>query len=286
MNNPKVNIIMNCYNGEKYLKEAIDSIYIQSYPNWEIVFWDNASTDNSPIIAKCYDKKLRYFLAKKHSTLGVARNLALKEARGDYVAFLDCDDLFLPDKIKIQYSEMQENNAVLSYGGWTKIDEKGEELSVHKIAKKFGNQFESLLSKYIVNSQTIMIDNNFLIHNNMNFDEKLSFSTDHNLVLRIALHSPLLAIDKILAKYRVHDNSMSSTKKIDKINDFNYTINFFKEQGIQDKYINFELIALKAKYSLLLLDSIDEKKYWSLPKLFLQYSIYSVKHFLTIIKKY
>lgn len=277
---PLVSIIINCYNGEKYLKEAIDSIYLQSLSSWEIIFWDNVSTDNSSLIAKSYDKRLRYFLAKVHTPLGKARNLALKEAKGDYVAFLDCDDLFLPDKLKTQYSEMQKHKAILSYGGWIKINENGEELSEHKAVLKFGNQFESLLSRYIVNSQTIMIDNNFLIKNNINFDEKLSFSADHNLVLRIASQFPLLSIDKVLAKYRVHSKSLSRTKKLDKINDFNYTINFFKKQGIQKKYINFEYTALKAKFNLLLLDSIDERRYWLLPKLLVQYSISLAKLFL------
>jgi glycosyltransferase involved in cell wall biosynthesis len=89
---PLVSIIMNCFNGEKYLKEAIDSVYEQSYDNWEIVFWDNGSSDNSASIAKSYDKKLKYYYTKNTLPLGKARNLALNEARGDYVAFSDFND--------------------------------------------------------------------------------------------------------------------------------------------------------------------------------------------------
>ena len=61
---PKVSVIMNCFNGERFLREAIDSIYSQTFTDWEIIFWDNASTDKSASIAKSYDKKLKYFLAK------------------------------------------------------------------------------------------------------------------------------------------------------------------------------------------------------------------------------
>ena len=57
--NPLVSVVVNCYNGEKYLKEALDSIYAQTYKNWEIIFWDNASTDRTALIAKSYDKKLK-----------------------------------------------------------------------------------------------------------------------------------------------------------------------------------------------------------------------------------
>ena len=67
-NKPLVSIIINCLNGEKYLKEAINSVYKQSYKNWEIIFWDNGSIDNSKKIAKSYNKKLRYFYSKYYYT--------------------------------------------------------------------------------------------------------------------------------------------------------------------------------------------------------------------------
>ena len=97
---PLVSIIMNCYNGEKFLKEAIDSIYAQTYSNWEIIFWDNASTDDSACIAKSYDDRLKYHLAQETTPLGEARDLALKKINGKYISFLDCDDIWLPKKLK------------------------------------------------------------------------------------------------------------------------------------------------------------------------------------------
>ena len=89
---PLVSIIMNCFNGEEFLCEAIDSVYAQSYTNWEIIFWDNASTDQTASIAKSYDKKLKYFRTSKTTSLGEARVAATKKARGKYLAFLDVDD--------------------------------------------------------------------------------------------------------------------------------------------------------------------------------------------------
>ena len=74
---PLVSIIINCFNGDKYLKEAINSIYNQSYHNWEIIFWDNQSTDESANIAKSFDQKLKYFYASNHTPLGEARNEAV-----------------------------------------------------------------------------------------------------------------------------------------------------------------------------------------------------------------
>ena len=76
---PLISVIMNCYNGAKFLEEAIDSIYSQTYSNWEIIFWDNASTDDSASIAKSYDDRLKYHLALETTPLGEARDLALKK---------------------------------------------------------------------------------------------------------------------------------------------------------------------------------------------------------------
>jgi glycosyltransferase involved in cell wall biosynthesis len=125
-NTPLVSILMNCFNGEKYLNEAIDSIYAQTYQNWEIVFWDNASTDRSASIAKGYDKRIKYHLAPENTPLGEARNLALKKASGQYIAFLDCDDIYLPDKLEQQVKLMQSKEYVMCYGSVAVIDESGK----------------------------------------------------------------------------------------------------------------------------------------------------------------
>ena len=102
MTKPLVSIIVNCYNGEKYLQDAINSIYAQSYQNWEIIFWDNNSNDNSAEIALSCDKKLRYYKSQSTTTLGKARAQAVSKAKGEYLAFLDCDDLWHTKKIEKQ----------------------------------------------------------------------------------------------------------------------------------------------------------------------------------------
>jgi glycosyltransferase involved in cell wall biosynthesis len=275
-----VSIVMNCYNSDKYLKEAIDSIYAQSYQNWEIIFWDNCSTDNSALIAKSYDSKLKYFLAKEHAALGKARNLALKEAKGDYIAFLDCDDVYLPDKINIQVATMQANDAVCSYGGWIKIDSKGKELAEYKMSNNYGEVFELLLSKYVVNFQTLMLKSSLLKRENISFDSNLKFSTDHNLVLRIAYNWPVLSISDLLVKYRVHGDSLSNNRKMDKMSDFDYTINFLEKLGAQKKYNNFKYFSSKARLKMLLLDAFDDKNYKYFLQVVIQYLFLITRAFL------
>ena len=103
---PLVSVIMNCYNGEKYLREAIDSVYAQTYKNWEIIFWDNASTDTSAEITNTYDSKLRYFKGEKTIALGAARNKALEKCSGEYISFLDVDDMWIEEKLELQVQKM------------------------------------------------------------------------------------------------------------------------------------------------------------------------------------
>jgi len=260
---PLVSIIMNCYNGERYLREAINSIYEQTYENWEIIFWDNASVDNSALIAKSYDKRLRYFLAEETTPLGKARSLAIKEAKGGYIAFLDCDDIYFPNKIEIQLRKMQDNNAILSFGSWIKIDGNGHELNKYKFKDFYGNQLKKLLRKYTVNFQTLMIDRKFMKENHMTFNSELKFAPDFDLVMRISYNFNIMSISDYLVKYRVHDNSMSKKYQKDKFNDFDNTVNLLRELGAEFKLPSFNKIVLFARYRMQLRDCLDNRDYKS-----------------------
>lgn len=111
-NQPIVSVIMNCLNCSKYVHEAIDSVYAQTYKNWEIIFWDNSSTDSSAEIARSYDERVRYFRGDRTVPLYAARNYALKQARGKYIAFLDCDDIWLPEKLEWQVPMFERDSEI------------------------------------------------------------------------------------------------------------------------------------------------------------------------------
>ena len=107
-NKPLVSVIMNCRNGEKYLKQSIRSVVNQSYLRWELVFFDNQSSDNSKRILKSFkDRRLKYFKSKKYLKLYNARNLAIKKANGKYICFLDTDDFWKKDKINKQVNFLE-----------------------------------------------------------------------------------------------------------------------------------------------------------------------------------
>ena len=97
-----VSVIMNCHNGDKYLKKSISSILKQSYKKWELIFFDNQSNDKSiEIISSFKDKRIKIFKSKKYLKLYEARNEAIKKAQGKYICFLDTDDWWTPKKIEI-----------------------------------------------------------------------------------------------------------------------------------------------------------------------------------------
>ena len=112
MNKNLVSIIMNCHNGDKYLIEAVNSIFKQTYKNWELIFFDNASKDNSAKIIKNFrDKRIKYYYSK-YMKLGTARKRALNLCKGEFISFLDCDDYWASNKLQLQIQELKKNPEV------------------------------------------------------------------------------------------------------------------------------------------------------------------------------
>ena len=113
MKKPLVSVIINCLNGEKYLKKCIKSVLNQTYKNFEIIFWDNQSTDASKeILLKFKDQRIKYFNSKKILDLSEARNKAIKVSKGSYITFLDVDDWYIPKKLELQLKEFSKNENI------------------------------------------------------------------------------------------------------------------------------------------------------------------------------
>lgn len=124
-----VSIIMPLFNASKYIAEAIDSVLLQTYKNWELIIVDDCSSDDSFVIAKLYadkDGRIKLFKQDRNSGAAKTRNKALDLARGRYISFLDADDLWVSKRLEIQVEMMQKKDLVLSYGGFHKISKNGE----------------------------------------------------------------------------------------------------------------------------------------------------------------
>ena len=207
---PLVSVVMNCHNGSIYLQQSINSIYKQTYSNWEIIFWDNASDDDSASIAKSFDSKLKYFFSKEKTSLGEARNMAIEKASGKYICFLDCDDLYISDKLEKQVNMMERENFVLSYGSALIINDKG--ITIRKFPSKnnSGQIFERLLKHYEINMQSVILKRSFMKEHKLNFLTSMQYCPDYNLFMKIASQNEIGVIKDYLVKYRILKDSLSS----------------------------------------------------------------------------
>lgn len=211
-----VSVIMNCYNGEKYLREAIDSVVDQTYQNWEIILWDNVSTDLSAEIVKSYDdSRIKYYCAEENIPLGGARNKAIEKSNGEFIAFLDVDDLWLPEKLALQVPLFEQNNKVgLVYSDsiWFNSKNGKERLSLKENNKLRGNCFRELLTNYLMTQSSIIIKKEALLEQVEWFDERFHLLEEADLFRRISYYWELDFVDKPLAKWRIHDDSSTWTK--------------------------------------------------------------------------
>lgn len=214
---PEVSVIMNCLNCSKFLGEAINSVYAQSYDNWEIIFWDNASTDNSAEIAGSYDEKLRYFRGEKTVPLGHARNLAIGKARGEYVAFLDCDDMWVPEKLEMEMGLLERKpDLMLAYSNCDIVDSAGNTIRTAFDSEnpERGYIFNELLSRYnFIPLLTVVAKKEVLDEMGL-FPEDYKSAADYDLFLKVAYKYPVDYIDRSLAKYRVHEGNFSQNQDV------------------------------------------------------------------------
>lgn len=209
---PLVSVIMNCLNSAKHLRAAIDSVYAQTYSNWEIIFWDNVSTDESPEIAQSYrDGRLRYFRGDATVPLGHARNLAIAKSKGEFVAFLDCDDLWLPQKLEKQVPLFVADDRVgLVYSDTFFFNESGYEKRLYSEKTPYrGSRFPELLNNYLISLETAVVRRSALDSLDHWFDPRFNMVEEHDLFLRIGLDWTLDFAPEALAKWRVHDQSLS-----------------------------------------------------------------------------
>lgn len=212
MPSPQVSVIMNCFNGEKYLHLAIESVLDQSYQNWELIFYDNQSTDNSAQIFKTFkDERLKYFYASEHTVLYEARNKAIKKASGQFYAFLDVDDWWSPSKLEKQIPLFDNPKVGIVYGNyWFENEIKG--ISTVKFSKPLpsGNIIDELLGNCVVGLVTIVIRRQtFENLNPPGFNNRFHIIGDFDLVIKTALDWKILCINDPIAHYRWHGKNES-----------------------------------------------------------------------------
>lgn len=210
--NPKVTVIMPVYNGANYIKEAVDSILNQSFKDYEIVVINDGSKDNTEEILDGYGDKIRYFYQNNAGT-SVARNLGIREARGEYIAFLDQDDVYFPDKLErcLDYFKLNADVPMV-YSNMLVIDQSGKKLYDWLLTKKYfaeGYIYENLLKECFFCPSTVVIKKTLLLEVG-GFDESVRGVEDFDLWLKIAKNHKIGLIRETLVKWRWHGKNTST----------------------------------------------------------------------------
>lgn len=208
MTNDLVSIIMPSFNTGKFIVKTIKSVQKQSYKNWELIIVDDCSTDNTDEIVKnCLsDSRIRYFKNKKNSGAAVSRNKALREAKGKWIAFLDSDDLWKPDKLEKQILFMEKNNYHFSYTKYVEIDENSKSLGVYvsgppKITRT------GMYNYCWPGCLTVMYDRSVVGDIQIKDIRK---NNDYAIWLKVCKKADCYLLDECLAGYRKRSGSISN----------------------------------------------------------------------------
>lgn len=250
---PLVSVIINCYNGEKYLNEAIDSVFDQTYTNWEIIFWDNCSTDKSAEIAKSYGEKVKYHFSPTNTSLGEARNKAIEVSSGEYITFIDCDDIWSnAKKLELQVDLLEKHpEFVLCFGNMYEITENGEFFRDVLTNTKSGYCFSYLLKQFDISIITTMLRKKTLLDSGLSFDSNIKASEEYCLFMQLACLYEIGVINKCLASYRVSMSSLTSKSLEILGKERRYTLNKIKENdpNLVLKYFKeFKIALARADY--------------------------------------
>ena len=250
-NNYLVSVIMNCHNGEKYLKKSLNSLLKQSYKNWELIFYDNLSTDKSKSIVQNKvksDKRIKYFKSKNFLNLYEARNHAIAKSKGNYISFLDTDDYWNKNKLKIQIDHIRRFHCKILYSKFYILNQikKKKYLNTKKNLIS-GFLTQNFLNNYSLGILTVIIDRSIL--NKIVFNKRYNIIGDFDFFIRASMLYKIHAINKPLATYRYHEENLSNRKMDLNLKEFNYWLkkNATKLKKFNLKKLKWNIFKLKLK---------------------------------------
>ena len=218
MSKPLVSIIINSHNNLEYLPETIDSALAQTYPHYEIILYDNASTQDLTVLKETYGDKIDYYRSDTFLTLGQARNQALKYAKGEIIDYLDSDDLFHPQKLEklVPFFEDPKVGLVLCNTYFFRIHSDGqkEERLMYSEPLKDGEKFHDLLEDYNLSFVATMFRKSCIGEDPSDwFPEQFNICTDFELFLRISHRNLVKYLHEPLCSWRITGENWSIKKK-------------------------------------------------------------------------
>lgn len=246
--NPTISIVIPIYNVEKYLRKALDSVLAQTFKDYEAIMINDGSTDKSYEIAKEYADKYEnfYLVSKENEGLGATRNVGIKMAKGEYIAFLDSDDYLYPTYLEVLYNNAKRTGADISCCNFTYVFNKsGWKFYMPFAAKSGVFSGEAVLKMLIMDVQIHYFSWNKLFKRSLFTDNDVTFYNmffeDIATIPKLFYYSKKVVItSKSLYYYRRRSGSILSTIDADKVNDFMRAINimrdFLEKENAFDKY--------------------------------------------------
>ncbi|MBO8173073.1 MAG: glycosyltransferase [Bacillaceae bacterium] len=216
-----ISVIIPVYNREQFIAEAIDSVLNQTYPQVEIIVVNDGSTDETARVLNTYRDKIRY-IEQENRGPSAARNTGIRAARGDFIAFLDSDDLFLPEKLAEQIRLFDQENVGLVYSWYYKLDYNKKRKRLLRPCFSEDRQImqKQLLERtHTIRTSTVMMQKN-CFHDVGLFNERYFYSQDWDMWLRTASRYDFACVKKPLAVYRRHRYN----RVADKVNIFHEEI--------------------------------------------------------------
>jgi glycosyltransferase involved in cell wall biosynthesis len=215
MYDPLISVIIPTYNSAPYLPEALDSVLSQTHTRIEVLVIDDGSTDNTAAVMAGYTDRTVY-MRQAQSGPSKARNRGIEEAKGEYTAFLDADDTWLPSKLENQLRILQQDpEAGLVYSRSVDFhDRTGKELRVYPREIHSGMLFDLLLASPLFGLPSVIVRTRILKELG-GFDEGLTTAEDTHLYLRIARNHRIIGVPDILVRRRIHDRNLSNRVDID-----------------------------------------------------------------------
>ena len=212
-NKSLVSIIVNCFNGEKYLEECLNSIINQTYQNWELIFWDNRSTDNSKkIFEKFKDNRFKYYLSPKHTFLYEARDLAIKESKGEFIAFCDVDDFWSKEKLEYLMPLFSNKKVGIAYSNvwlFNEVDKSKKKYIKNKLPT--GNLRSHIIKEPVVTILAAIIRKSDYYNLEIGFNKNYQIIGDFDFFIRISKNITFECTQEPLVFYRLHEGNF--TKK-------------------------------------------------------------------------
>ncbi|MBT1702039.1 glycosyltransferase family 2 protein [Chryseosolibacter indicus] len=248
---PLVSIIIPAYNSERYIADTLDSVRSQIVDNYEVIVVDDGSTDNQKSIILNYvkaDNRFKYIF-QNNKGVSAARNAGYSISKGFYIAFLDADDVWMPDNLGKKINKFKENNFGLVHSNALMIDDKSNEREGIILKGKEGYLLDDLLlwnGTQIPGPSSILVKREVLEEVGL-FDENLSTSADQDFFFRVAAKFKIGRVNEITWKYRWHDHNMHKNillmerdvqyvyRKALKLNLFK--TNFFKRKSFSNMYL-------------------------------------------------